>query len=80
MPYDNLYGCFKNLPSRINNVLYVFFGKEAEKLCVRKQDCDNDMELILITANEFRRLVLNGECVDSSSMAMFHLAQIKGYL
>jgi 8-oxo-dGTP pyrophosphatase MutT (NUDIX family) len=71
-------GALKIVPSRINNTLYVFFGKGAELLSGRKKD--KDSELILVTPDEFRKLVLNGGCVDSSSVAMFQLAQLRGFL
>lgn len=71
-------GSFKIVPSRINNTLYVFFGKEAELLSGRKKD--KDTKLIMVTPDEFGKLVLNGGCVDSSSGAMFQLAHLKEFL
>jgi ADP-ribose pyrophosphatase YjhB (NUDIX family) len=71
-------GELKICPSRINNMLYVFFGKGAELLPGRKQD--RDTEVILITADEFRQIVLGGGHIDSSSVAMFQIAQFKGLL
>lgn len=71
-------GALKICPSRINNTLYVFFGKGAKLLSGSKKD--SDTELILVTPDEFKKLLLSGEWIDSSSVAMFQLAQLKGYL
>lgn len=71
-------GDLKICPSRINNMLYVFFGNGADSLSGGKKD--KDTELILVTADEFRKLVLDGEHIDSSGLAMFQLAQLKGFL
>ncbi len=71
-------GTTKICPSRINNMLYVFFGQGAERISGSKKD--KDTELILITPDEFGMLVFKSGSVDSSSVAMFQMAQLKGYL
>lgn len=71
-------GALKIVPSRINNTLYVFFGKGAELMSDRKTD--GDTELVLVTPDEFKNMILSSEWVDSSSVAMFQMAQLNGYL
>ena len=72
-------GALKIVPSRINNTLYVFFGKDADILKMQKMG-DKETQLILATVDEFRKLISDGTYVESSGIAMFQLAQLKGYL
>lgn len=69
----------KICPSRINNTHYVFFGKDA-RLTETKENEKNKIELVLVTQEELNRLILTNEFVESSGMAVFLLAQLRGYL
>ena len=75
----NFLGSLKTVPSRINNTLHVFFGKDA-KLSGTKITEDKDIELILIAQDEFKKLIVEGKYIETAGIAIFLLAQLKGYL
>lgn len=70
-------GQLKISPSRINNTLYTFFGVNARPTEMKE---DNNIESILITEDEFVKLIVENKYIDAGSMAIFLLAKLKGYL
>ncbi|QII14141.1 hypothetical protein KsCSTR_47640 [Candidatus Kuenenia stuttgartiensis] len=73
-------GTLKICPSRINNTLHVFFGKDASLIEETKQNEDKEVEVVLAAKEEISRMILKNEFVESSGIAVFFLAQLKGYL
>ncbi len=72
-------GSLKICPSRINNSLHVFFGKDA-KLTGMKSNEDKGAELVLVTCDEFKKLILNGGYIETAGIAMLFMSQLNGYL
>lgn len=69
-------GSLKIVPSRINNTLYVFFGKGAEFTGIN----EIDKEIELVTEEEFKKLIVESKYTETAGIAMFLLAQLKGYV
>ena len=72
-------GSWKICPSRVNNTVHIFFGNNAA-LVQEKAIEDKDVELVLVTMEEFKELILEGKYIEAAGIAMFFLAQEKGYL
>ena len=72
-------GSLRIFPSRVNNTVYVFFGEKA-RLVTEAGTKDSGIELILVTQDEFEKLIMDGMYVETGGMAMYLLAQLKGYL
>ncbi len=72
-------GSLKICPSRINNSLHVFFGKDA-KLRGEKSREDEGAELVLVTLDEFKNLILKGGYIETAGIAMLYMSQLNGYL
>lgn len=72
----NSTGALRIAPSRINNTLYTFFGKGANAVDPIKEN----IEVVLVTQNEFKRLIADREFVLTSGIAMYFLAQQHGFL
>ena len=70
-------GSLKICPSRINNTLNVFFGDNAKKVVVKGNE---ELEVVLLTQNEFEELIEKGEFVEGIGIAIYFLAKLKGYL
>ncbi|MCZ7383501.1 MAG: NUDIX hydrolase [Candidatus Methanoperedens sp.] len=69
-------GSLRICPSRINNNLHVFFGDGAKFTGTN----ETDKEIELVTEEEFKRLIVESKYTETAGIAMFLLAQLKGYL
>lgn len=74
-----LLGSLRICPSRINNRLHVFFGRDA-KCTGNVATEDMNAELVLVTRDEFKKMILDGQYNEVAGIAMFYLAQARGYL
>jgi len=72
-------GALKTVSSRINNTLWVFYGKEA-RLTASKGNEDREIEVVLVTQDEFKKLIADGKFVESAGLATYLLCQLYGYL
>lgn len=72
-------GKLKIVPSRINNTVYVFFGDGASlsNACHHK---NRETEIVLISKEKLKKEMLSGNYVETAGIAMFFLAEAKGYL
>jgi 8-oxo-dGTP pyrophosphatase MutT (NUDIX family) len=65
--------------SRLNSMHHQFFGKGAKKV----SNCSDKKEkckVILVTQDEFKKLIISGKFVNVSGIATYFLAQLKGFL
>lgn len=69
----------KLCPSRINNTLYFFWGR-CSRFTKQKGTEDKESELILVTREEFKKMIVEDKYIEIGGIAMFLLAQLKGYL
>lgn len=74
-----LLGSLRICPSRINNRLHVFFGRDAKRTGGVATE-DTNTELVLVTPDEFKKMILDGKYTEVAGIAMFYLAQARGYL
>lgn len=72
-------GSLRIAPSRLNNTVHVYFGEEARR-CGEKGPQDKGIELLLVSQDEFKEFILEGKYVETAGIAMYFLAQLKGYL
>ena len=72
-------GSLRISPSRINNALHVFFGSNA-KMIKTEETHDRDIELVLVTKDEFKKLIAECKYTEATGIAVFLLAQLKGYV
>lgn len=73
-------GLLRICPSRINNWLHVFFGKNAIFTEINAPDAKKEFELVLVTKEEFLKLILEGKYIEVAGISMFYLAQTNGYI
>ena len=72
-------GPFKISPSRINNTLHLFVGRDAQ-LPTEKDKETNSPEVVLVTLEEFKRLIGKGKFLEIAGIATYCLAQIAGLI
>ncbi|MBC8456923.1 MAG: NUDIX hydrolase [Deltaproteobacteria bacterium] len=72
-------GPFKVAPSRINNTLYLFFGRDAELLAGKDNEADSP-EVVLVTLEEFKRLIGEGKFLEVAGIATYCLSQMEGQI
>ena len=72
-------GPFKISPSRINNTLHLFFGRDA-KVSDEKDKGASSTEVVLITPEEFKKLISDGKFLEIAGIATYCLAQIAGLI
>lgn len=72
-------GPFKIAPSRINNTLYLFFGRNAKLLCEKDNEADSP-QVVLVTMEEFKRLVSGGRFLEIAGIATYWLSEMAGLL
>lgn len=70
-------GALKALSSRINNTLWVFCGKEARLTGLKRKE-DEETEVTLVTQDEFKEMVTNGEFVQATGLAAYFLCALNG--
>jgi ADP-ribose pyrophosphatase len=68
-------GGFKVYPSRINNTFHVFFGKGAISRNPEKKE-DNAPELLLVSPEEFIKMISEKKCIEISSIGAFLMANL----
>lgn len=72
-------GTFKICPSRINNNVYFFFGKAA-KATDTQRTAKKKIDIVLVTPEEFERLILEGKFIDIAGIAFYFLSRSLGLL
>lgn len=72
-------GPFKIAPSRINNTLHLFFGRNA-KLTHEKRDKDESTTIVLATPAEFKMLISKGRFVEIAGIATYWVAHMAGLI
>jgi len=72
-------GSLRAMPSRINNNLHFFFGKDANQV-QRQLEEDRGVEVLLIKSGELKSMIREGAYNDMSGMALVFLAQLHGYV
>ncbi|MBI4180942.1 MAG: NUDIX hydrolase [Chloroflexi bacterium] len=72
-------GSFRIAPSRINNTLHFFFGKGARTMDV-KGERGRETEVVLVTEDEFNKLILDGKFLEVAGVASYFLSRLKGFL
>jgi 8-oxo-dGTP pyrophosphatase MutT (NUDIX family) len=70
-------GSFKIVPSRINTTLHFFFGKDAKIVEKKRKE---EIEVILVSEEEFRKLIMEEKFFDVSGLAIYFIAKLKGFL
>lgn len=70
-------GAFKIAPSRINNTLHVFFGKNAR---LENDIKDDKNKVVLVSPDEFKKLIAEGNFTEMAGLALYFLAQQNGFL
>lgn len=72
-------GPFKIAPSRINNTLRLFCGRDARVTGEKDKD-GSEAEVVLVTREEFKRLVSGGKFLEIAGIATYWLAEMAGLL
>ena len=69
-------GKFSLAPGYSDEYIYAFLAQDLEKLEIPpQQDEDEDIEVVLMTAEELEAAILNGEPIDGKSIACFYMAR-----
>ena len=69
-------GKFILAPGYSDEYIYAFLAQDLEKLeNPPQQDEDEDIEVVLMSAEELEAAILNGEPVDGKSIACFYMAK-----
>ncbi|GAB4538880.1 MAG: NUDIX hydrolase [Pleurocapsa sp.] len=69
-------GKFLLAPGYSDEYIYAFLAQDLEKLATPpQQDEDEDIEVVLMTAEELEAAILGGEPVDGKSIASFYMAR-----
>lgn len=69
-------GKFILAPGYSDEYIYAFLARDLEKLAnPPQQDEDEDIEVVLMTAEELEAAILNGEPIDAKSIASFYMAR-----
>jgi ADP-ribose pyrophosphatase len=71
-------GSFKIVPSRINTTLHFFFGKAAKLIDNKRKE--GKIEVVLVKEDEFRKLIVEGQFLDVSGLAIYFITKLKGFL
>jgi ADP-ribose pyrophosphatase len=70
-------GKFPLAPGYSDEYIYAFLAQDLEKLeQPPAQDIDEDMEVVLMTFEEFEAAIAAGEAIDAKSIASFFLARL----
>ena len=69
-------GKFSLAPGYSDEYIYAFLAQDLEKLeTPPQQDDDEDIEVVLMTAQELEAAILAGEPIDAKSIASFYMAR-----
>lgn len=69
-------GKFALAPGYSDEYIYAFLAQDLEKLPTPpQQDDDEDLEVVLMTAEELEAAILVGEPIDGKSIASFYMAR-----
>jgi ADP-ribose pyrophosphatase len=69
-------GKFILAPGYSDEYIYAFLARDLEKLAnPPQQDEDEDLEVVLMSAEELEAAILNGEPIDAKSIASFYMAK-----
>lgn len=69
-------GKFILAPGYSDEYIYAFLARDLEKLAnPPQQDEDEDIEVVLMTAEELEVAISNGEPIDAKSIASFYMAR-----
>lgn len=69
-------GKFALAPGYSDEYIYAFLAQDLEKLATPpQQDDDEDIEVVLMTAEELEAAILAGEPIDGKSIACFYMAR-----
>ncbi len=71
-------GSFTVSPSRINTMLHFFFGEGASVANDKKKE--DDTEVILVTEDELKKLIVEGQLLEVAGSAIYLAAKLKGFL
>lgn len=71
-------GSFQLVPSRMNHTSHVFFGKGAKAIDVNKRE--EEIEVILVTEDKFKRLITDGQFVETAGLATYLLSKLQRFL
>ncbi|MGC1307164.1 MAG: NUDIX hydrolase [Phormidesmis sp.] len=72
-------GQFPNAPGYSDEIIYAYLATDLEKLTdPPKLDEDEDIEVVLMSADELEKAILEGAAIDAKSIAAFYMA--KAYL
>jgi 8-oxo-dGTP pyrophosphatase MutT (NUDIX family) len=69
----------KIVPSRINNTVHVFFGDDAKLVHTQLED-DKGIKPVLVTEQQFNRLVTTGKFDDIAGIAVYYLVKLKKFI
>lgn len=72
-------GPFKISPSRINNMLHLFFGRDAQLPSEKDKEADSP-EVVLVTLEEFKRLISKSKFREIAGIATYCLTQMAGLI
>jgi ADP-ribose pyrophosphatase len=75
----NYLGPFKIAASRINNTLHLFCGNDGRVMAEKGKD-SCEAEVVLVTQEEFKRLIDDGEFLVAGGIATYYLSQMAGLL
>lgn len=69
-------GQFPNAPGYSDEIIYAYLATDLEKLAAPPQlDEDEDIEVLLMSADELEKAILNGTPIDAKSIAAFYMAK-----
>ncbi|CAN5739007.1 NUDIX hydrolase [soil metagenome] len=72
-------GKFPNAPGYSDEIIYAYLATDLEKLTeALALDEDEDLEVLLMSADELEKAILTGVAIDAKSIAAFYMA--KAYL
>ncbi|HAM39150.1 MAG: hypothetical protein A2474_06250 [Elusimicrobia bacterium RIFOXYC2_FULL_34_12] len=69
----------KIMPCRINTTVHLFFGDNA-RLTGKPENLDTDIEVVLVSINELKKLIMNDKYSEVGGMAVLYIAKLKKYL
>lgn len=72
-------GSFKICPSRINNTIHSFFGRVTKAADAQKKT-EKEIDIVLITKDEFEKLIFKGKFVDIAGIAFYFLSKALGLI
>lgn len=73
----NFLGKFPLAPGYSDEYIYSFLAQDLEKLeHPPKQDEDEDIEVVLMSFDEFEKAILSGAVIDAKSIASFLMAKL----